>query len=143
MAKTKTTISILGKEYDIVSEESAQYVHQVAYYVEEKMRHYNKDYVTSSTSMLLTLVALNLADDYFKAKEAFVGAEGEAKALKERIREMEIELSITNELARKMQQSQEETEQQCKILEEQVRVLKEENQKLKGSRVTSLNVKKA
>ena len=143
MAKTKTTVSILGKEYDIVSEESAQYVHQVAYHVEERMRQLNKDYVTLSTSMLLTLVALNLADDYFKAKETYAGLQTEVKTLREKTREMEIELSITSELAKKMQQSQEDEEKKRRTLEEQVRTLKAENERLKGNRVTSINVKKA
>ena len=143
MAKTKTTVSILGKEYDIVSEESSQYVHQVAYHVEERMRQLNKDYVTLSTSMLLTLVALNLTDDYFKAKETYAGLQSEVRALREKTREMEIELSITSELAKKMQQSQEEEAGKCKALEEQVRALKAENERLKGNKVTSFHAKKA
>ena len=135
MAKSKTTVTICGKEYDILSDESSEYVHRVAIYVDERIKQINKDYVSLSTSMLLTLVSLNLADDFLKTKDTYKRLDGEVRSLQGRVHEMEIELAMASERVRKLQQSEADAQSEARRLREQLDAVRSEGD---HSKVTSL-----
>ena len=62
MAKEKTTITVAGREYTILSEEGGEYVNRVAYDLNQKIAALNAENVGLSTVTLLALTALNLTD---------------------------------------------------------------------------------
>lgn len=68
MEKNKTTVRIAGKEYTMVSNESEEYIHRVAIYVDRKMQEIG--YATKlSTNMLAVLTCLNIGDELLKAQD--------------------------------------------------------------------------
>lgn len=64
--KNKITVSIMGENYTIVSEESKEFVVKVADYVDQKMRVFSGSNSLLSYQKVAVLTALNIADDYHK-----------------------------------------------------------------------------
>ena len=62
------TIEIAGQRYPIRSSLDPAYVAELAAYVEQKMRLAVEAAPTSDMMSLAILVALNLADEYFRAR---------------------------------------------------------------------------
>ena len=85
MEKTRTTVTIAGKDYTIAGTESAEYINRVAFCVNEKMRALRSDNAELSHSMLSVLTAINLADDYLKMKDELEQVKEELEKCKKRI----------------------------------------------------------
>lgn len=68
--KTNTEVIIDGKVYTLSGYESQEYLQRVASYISDKIGEFKQldEYKRISSDMRSTLLALNLADDYFKAK---------------------------------------------------------------------------
>ena len=64
------TVDIAGQRYPIRSELDERYVGELAAYVDQKMRAASDAAPTSDMLGLAVLVALNLADEYFRARQA-------------------------------------------------------------------------
>jgi len=64
------TVEIAGQRYPIRSELDERYVGELAAYVDQKMRAASDAAPTSDMLGLAILVALNLADEYFRARQA-------------------------------------------------------------------------
>lgn len=82
MEKTKTIVSIGGKDYTICGVESAEYIHRVALKVNGKLaelKHKNPDL---NNIQLAMLTSINLADDYIKMQDELENAEKEIERLK-------------------------------------------------------------
>ncbi len=71
------TVDIGGQRYPIRSELDEQYVAELAAYVDQKMRAASDAAPTSDMLGLAVLVALNLADEYFRARQAEPSDSGE------------------------------------------------------------------
>ncbi len=69
-AKTSAEVIIGGKVYTLSGYESEEYLQKVAGYINNKLSDFNeiKEYRHLPVPMKATLVELNIADDYFKAK---------------------------------------------------------------------------
>ena len=69
-AKTSAEVIIGGKVYTLSGYESEEYLQKVAAYINNKLSDFNeiKEYRHLPVPMKATLVELNIADDYFKAK---------------------------------------------------------------------------
>lgn len=87
----KTVVRIAGKEYNIKSTESDEYIQRVALYLDKKMAKITESNSKLSTSMAAVLSALNVADDFFKLRERAMSMEEELKNQKEKL------VSIENE----------------------------------------------
>jgi len=74
MEKTKTVVSIAGKEYTICGTDSAEYIHRVALKVNGKYEQLKKANPDLNNVQLAMLTCLNLADDLVKAQELKRGA---------------------------------------------------------------------
>ena len=135
MAKEKTTITVAGREYTILSEEGGEYVSRVAYDLNQKIAALNAENVGLSTVTLLALTALNLTDELFKAREALEASRQELEEIKEALHKAEIQ----NRIAAKEQAGGAAIGNELKRLREQVRRLETENQELKRSKVTSIH----
>ena len=80
------TVEIAGQRYPIRSGLDERYVTELAAYVDQKMRAAVASAPESDMLGLAILVALNIADDVFRAREQQSGAHGE---LRERTLELE------------------------------------------------------
>lgn len=63
------TVEIAGQQYPIRSGLDAAYVAELAAYVDQKMRAASDAAPSSDRLGLAVLVALNLADEYFRARQ--------------------------------------------------------------------------
>ena len=71
------TVEIAGQRYPIRSELEERYVTELAAYVDQKMRAAANSAPASDTLGLAILVALNLADECFRARADHSDANGE------------------------------------------------------------------
>ena len=71
------TVEIAGQRYPIRSDLEERYVTELAAYVDRKMRAAADAAPTSDMMGLAVLVALNLADEYFRARADQSDAHGE------------------------------------------------------------------
>lgn len=69
-AKTDTEVIIGGKVFTLSGYESEEYLQKVASYINNKMNEYSKveSFTRQSSDTQNVLLLLNIADDYFKAK---------------------------------------------------------------------------
>jgi len=74
------TVDIAGQRYPIRSELDERYVGELAAYVDQKMRAASDAAPTSDMLGLAVLVALNLADEYFRARQLESADPGEFNA---------------------------------------------------------------
>lgn len=68
--KNTVEVVIAGKVYKISGFESAEYLHQVAVYINDKLAEFQKleGYRRQNTDQKQLMLNMNLADDFFKAK---------------------------------------------------------------------------
>jgi cell division protein ZapA len=79
-------ISIQGQQYPIRTSLEAEYVLQLATFVDEKMRAASESTPSSDSLRLAVLAALNIADELFRCRDASHARSGE---LAERTEELE------------------------------------------------------
>lgn len=121
----KMTVNIAGKDYNIVSEESGEYVNQLAYFLNEQISTTARGYVGVGTASVVTLVALNLADELHKSKAALESLEEQMEEIRDALRKTEIELSM------KAAPKQNSIQPEIRRLQELCQKLEEENRQLK------------
>lgn len=68
MEKIRTTVRILGKEYNMTSYDPEEYVQRVASYVDRKMSELSLS-TRLPYAQLVVLTALNVTDDMLKAHD--------------------------------------------------------------------------
>ena len=68
--KNAVEVVVDGRVYKISGYESQEYLHQIAVYINEKMNecHSTENYRKQSGDQRQLMLSMNLADDYFKAK---------------------------------------------------------------------------
>ena len=71
------TVEIAGQRYPIRSGLDARYIGELAAYVDQKMRAASDSAPTTDMLGLALLVALNIADEYFRASQQQSSAHGE------------------------------------------------------------------
>ena len=71
------TVEIAGQRYPIRSGLDARYIAELAAYVDQKMRDASDSAPTTDMLGLALLVALNIADEYFRASQQQSSANGE------------------------------------------------------------------
>ena len=69
-SKNNTEVILGGKVFTLSGYESEEYLQKVAAYINNKLAEFNKDesYRRQSAEVRANLMYLNIADDYFKAK---------------------------------------------------------------------------
>ena len=80
--KNRVKISIDGKSFTLVGEESEEHIRSVAAYIDEKMTEVREKAVavTLDSSLAYVLTSVNVADDYFKEKAYTAELEGNGSA---------------------------------------------------------------
>lgn len=117
-AKTSADVLIGGKIYTLSGYESEAYLQKVAAYINNKAGEFDEipDYRRFSADMKATLLELNIADDYFKAKR-------QGAALEQDVEQKDKEMyDLKHELI--------STQIKCEGLEQELEKLKEEKQQL-------------
>lgn len=117
-SKIDTEVIIGGKVFTLSGYESEEYLQKVASYINNKVNEYGKvdSFRRQPLDMQSVLLQLNIADDYFKAKQQLA-------VLEEELQEKEKEMyDLKHELI--------STQIRVGNLEQEIERLKEENQQL-------------
>lgn len=88
--KNRVKISIDGKSFTLVGEESEEHMRRVASYIDEKMAEVREKAVavTLDSSLAYVLTSINVADDYFKEKAYTAELEGRLIGMTARAQEL-------------------------------------------------------
>ena len=117
-SKNNTQVIIGGKVLTLSGYESEEYLQRVSTYLNHKIAECASidGYRRQSAEMRNTLLALNIADDYFKAKRQGALLEQDVEQKNKEMYDLKHEL-ISNQI-------------KCESLEQELNRLREENQKL-------------
>ncbi len=77
--KKRVDVIIDGRNFTVVGSESEDYVRNLAYYVDRKIREITSKNPRLGNTMYTTLAALNIADEYFRANNRLGELEKETK----------------------------------------------------------------
>ncbi|MDX8046648.1 cell division protein ZapA [Gracilibacillus sp. S3-1-1] len=69
--KSRTTVDIYGRSYNIVGKEKEEHIRKVANLVDEKMNEIHTLNKSLDSTSLAVLTAVNTVNDYIKLKEEF------------------------------------------------------------------------
>ena len=88
--KNRVKISIDGKSFTLVGEETEEHMRQVAAYIDYKMTEIRQKAVavTLDSSLAYVLTSINVADDYFKEKAYTAELEGRLTGMTARMQEL-------------------------------------------------------
>lgn len=81
MDKIKTVVRIDDREYVLAGHESESYMHEVAIFVDKKMREVHSVCESLNTSMTAVLTAVNLADELIKERRKSAELERQVREL--------------------------------------------------------------
>lgn len=117
-SKNCTEVLIGGKVFTLSGFESEEYLQKVSTYLNHKITECTsiEGYNRQSAETRSTLLALNIADDYFKAKRQGTVLENDVQQKDKEMYDLKHELIST--------------QIQCENLEQEIDRLKEENQQL-------------
>lgn len=97
--QNKTTVTICGREFKIVSDDSGEYIHQLAYELNERIKQTSAAYIGLPISPATALTALMILDELTKKSKRLDETAAELAETKEKLRAAEIELRILEEKA--------------------------------------------
>ena len=88
--KNRVKISIDGKSFTLVGEETEEHMRQVAAYIDQKMAEIRQKAVavTLDSSLAYVLTSINVADDFFKEKAYTAELEGRLTGMAARMQEL-------------------------------------------------------
>ena len=88
--KNRVKISIDGKSFTLVGEETEEHMRKVAEYIDFKMMEIRQKAVavTLDSSLAYVLTSINVADDYFKEKAYTAELEGRLTGMTARVQEL-------------------------------------------------------
>ena len=78
-------VKILGQKFTLRSSDEEQYVLKVAAYVDGKMQEISNSAKPMGKYNIAMLVALNIADEYHRLKDAYDAVTGRVNQLSERL----------------------------------------------------------
>ena len=90
----KTTIRLLGNDYDITSNDSEEYIHRVAFYVDKKLTEISSRNTRLSTNMAAVLASVNIADEFFKFRDEMEAVSAENEKITEKMSEVKHECDV-------------------------------------------------
>lgn len=118
-SKTNTDVIIAGKVYTLSGYESEAYLQKVAAYINNKQGEFEAltDYRRFPADMKATLLELNIADDYFKARNQAEKLEEDLEARNKEIYELKNELIATQIKLEALEKSLADNEKENKELQ--------------------------
>jgi cell division protein ZapA len=117
-SKTNTDVIIAGKVYTLSGYESEAYLQKVAAYINNKQGEFDDlaDYRRFPADMKATLLELNIADDYFKARNQAEKLEEDLEARNKEIYDLKHELISAQIKLEALEKSLAENEKENKEL---------------------------
>lgn len=93
-SKNNTEVIIDGKVYILSGYESEEYLQKVASYINNKIAEYKKDdsYRKQNLDIQKTVLELNIADDYYKAKKQADNLQGDIEDRDKQLYDLKHEL---------------------------------------------------
>ena len=127
--KTSTEVIIGGKVYTLSGYEGEEYLQRVATYINNKINEFNnvEGYRRFPVDMKATLLQLNIADDYFKARSMVEKLEGEIEQKDKELYDLKHDL-ISNQI------KSEGDEKSLRALEEENHRLTEDMRRLEAEK---------
>ena len=103
-AKTSAEVVIDGKVYTLSGYEGEEYLQKVAAYINNKISEFDgiEDYRHIPLNMKNTLIQLNIADDYFKAKAQVEKLERDLENKEKELYDLKHDL-ISNQVKQRVQ----------------------------------------
>ena len=116
--KSSAEVIIGGKVYTLSGYEGEEYLQKVAAYINNKINEFDsmEDYRRFPTDMKATLLQLNIADDYFKAKALVEKLEGDIENKDKEIYDLKHDLISNQVKTENAEASMKELEAQNKEL---------------------------
>ncbi|MGN0135847.1 cell division protein ZapA [Anaerotignum sp.] len=110
--KNRVKISIDGKSFTLVGDESEEHMRKVASYIDEKMTEMREKAVAVSmdSSLAYVLTSINVADDYFKQKAYVAELEGKLSGLTAEVQELSEKLEEAEKVRGEAEKAREEAE---------------------------------
>lgn len=117
-AKTNAEVVIDGKVYTLSGYENEEYLQKVAAYINNKIAEFDDmdEYKHLPGNMKSTLIELNIADDYFKAKALVEKLEGDIENKDKEIYDLKHDLISNQVKTENAEASMKELEAQNKEL---------------------------
>ncbi len=130
--KTSAEVIIGGKVYTLCGYESEEYLQRVATYINNKINEFNgtEAFRRLPGDTKATLLQLNIADDYFKARGMVEKLEGEMEQKDKEIYDLKHDLISGQIKAESDEESRRELEENNRRLTEENRKLEAENKDL-------------
>lgn len=124
--KNRVKISIDGKSFTLVGEETEEHMRQVAAYIDEKMTEVRQKAVavTLDSSLAYVLTSINVADDFFKEKAYTAELEGRLIGMTTRLQELAAKLEEAEAAREEAERlaSADGWESKLELLEEKLRL---------------------
>lgn len=133
-AKTSAEVVIDGKVYTLSGYEGEEYLQKVAAYINNKLGEFDsiEEYKHISPAMKNTLIQLNIADDYFKAREQITKLERDIENKDKELYDLKHDL-ISNQIkTENAEASMKELEAENKKIEARKKELETEKKKLEA-----------
>ena len=130
-AKTDTEVIIGSQVLTLSGYESEEYLQRVASYINNKLNEYNKidSYKRQNPDRRNVLIQLNIADDYFKAKDKIEVLKQDLKAKENELYDLKHELIATQikleNTTKSLKESQDKLQENSKELVRMETELKE------------------
>ena len=117
--KTSAEVVIGGKVYTLSGYESEEYLQKVAGYINGKLNEFDsiEGYQRFPADMKATLLQLNIADDYFKAKKQISILEEELQGKEKELYDLKHELISLRMQIEEAQKNEQEALEQKSLLE--------------------------
>ena len=130
--KSSAEVIIGGKVYTLSGYEGEEYLQKVAAYINNKINEFDsmEDYRRFPTDMKATLLQLNIADDYFKAKKQAEIFEQDLQQKDQEMYELKHELIALRMKIEETEKNAQEAQQQKELLEGKVKELNDDIDKL-------------
>lgn len=137
-AKTDTEVIIGGQVLTLSGHESEEYLQRVASYINNKLNEYNKldSFKRQNSDRRNVLIQINIADDYFKAKDQIEVLKQDLKAkenelydLKHELIATQIKLENTSKALKETQEKLQESSKEMVRLETELKEFKKEDSK--------------
>ena len=127
-----TDVLIDGRKYTICGFESDEYLKKIASYINHKFNEFKKKDYYSRLDLDLrnVLLAINIADDYFKAKKQAEIFEQDLQQKDQEMYELKHELIALRMKIEETEKNAQEAQQQKELLEGKVKELNDEIDKL-------------
>ena len=94
--KTKVNARIMGNEYTLIGVESEEYINKVCFAVDKKMREIAENPILKPYRVAV-LTAVNMCDEFYKAKYMHEMATAELKKTRDEINTLRAEMKVLEE----------------------------------------------